>query len=65
VGQPFLAAGRLSAGELASLIETAHLLRSPRNARRLLAALHRAERRKAKPATIAELRREILGETKR
>jgi antitoxin YefM len=51
------------AGELAGLIETAHLLRSPRNARRLLAALHRAERRKTKPATAAELRREILGET--
>ena len=31
------------ARELAGLIETAHLLRSPRNARRLLAALGRAE----------------------
>lgn len=50
------------ASELAGLIETAHLLRSPRNARRLLAALQRAERGKQKPATIAELRREILGE---
>lgn len=49
------------ASELAGLIETAHLLRSPRNARRLLAALRRAERGKQKPATIAELRREILG----
>jgi antitoxin YefM len=49
------------ATELAGLIETAHLLRSPRNARRLLAALRRAERGKQKPATIAELRREILG----
>ncbi|HWB95569.1 MAG TPA: type II toxin-antitoxin system Phd/YefM family antitoxin [Bryobacteraceae bacterium] len=35
------------ASELAGLIETAHLLRSPRNARRLLAALRRAERGKA------------------
>jgi len=51
------------ASELAGLIETAHLLRSPRNARRLLAALRRAERGKQKPATIAELRREMLGAT--
>jgi antitoxin YefM len=51
------------AGELAGLMETAHLLRSPRNARRLMTALHRAERGKTKPATVAELRREMLGET--
>ncbi len=51
------------AAELAGLIETAHLLRSPRNARRLLAALHRAERGKAKPASVAEFRREMLGGT--
>jgi len=49
------------AGELAGLIETAHLLRSPRNARRLLTALRRAERGKAKPVSLAELRREMLG----
>ena len=53
----------IPAGELAGLMETAHLLRSPRNARRLLAALNRAGRRKAKPQSVAELRREILGET--
>jgi hypothetical protein len=29
----------------------------------LLAALHRAERGKAKPASVAELRREMLGAT--
>jgi antitoxin YefM len=52
----------LPAGELAGLIETAHLLRSPRNARRLLAALHRAGGRKKKPESVADLRREILGE---
>lgn len=34
------------ATELAGLIETAHLLRSPRNAKRLLMALRRAERAK-------------------
>jgi antitoxin YefM len=52
----------IPASELAGLIETAHLLRSPRNARRLLTALHRAGRGKAKPATAAQLRREMLGE---
>jgi antitoxin YefM len=51
----------IPADELAGLVETAHLLRSPRNARRLLSALHRTSR-KAKPESIAELRREILGE---
>ena len=53
----------IPAAELAGLMETAHLLRSPRNARRLLTALHRAERLKTKPVTAAQLRREILGET--
>lgn len=55
----------IPAAELSGLIETAHLLRSPRNARRLLAALQRADRRKAKPESTAALRREILGETGR
>jgi antitoxin YefM len=49
------------ARELAGLMETAHLLRSPANARRLLSALNRAQQRKGKIATVAELRREILG----
>src|SRR5260370_26950543 len=47
------------ADELAGLMETAHLLRSPRNARRLLTALRRAERRQGKPQTIDRLRRGI------
>lgn len=34
----------IPADELAGLLETAHLLRSPKNARRLLGALRRAER---------------------
>ena len=55
----------IPASELAGLVETAHLLRSPQNARRLLAALRRAERGKPKPGTIGELRREMLGETER
>lgn len=54
----------LPATELAGLIETAHLLRSPRNARRLQAALRRAERGRIEPGTPAGLRRDILGEAK-
>jgi antitoxin YefM len=50
------------ASELAGLIETAHLLRSPRNARRLLAALRRAKAGKRKPGTATALRKEMLGE---
>ena len=49
----------VSADELSSLIETAHLLRSPKNAQRLLAALNRARSRKLKPQSVAKLRREI------
>jgi len=47
------------AGELTSLMETAHLLRSSRNAQRLLAALKRAARGKGKPESVAKLRREM------
>ena len=49
----------VAADELSSLIETAHLLRSPKNAQRLLAALNRARSKKVKPQSIANLRREI------
>ena len=49
----------IPASELAGLMETAHLLRSPRNAARLLAALRRSERGEGKPSTVAELRREL------
>jgi antitoxin YefM len=47
----------VSAAELRSLTETAHLLRSPRNARRLLTALRRARSRKLAPQSVAGLRR--------
>lgn len=47
------------AGELASLMETAHLLRSPKNAKRLLSALHRAKRRQGRPEPVSKLRREM------
>ena len=53
----------IPAAELAGLIETAHLLRSPRNAERLLAAVRRAQRGKTKPESVAELRRKMLGAT--
>jgi antitoxin YefM len=49
----------IAADELASLEETAHLLRSPANARRLLTALHRALQRTEQPQTVDELRREL------
>ncbi len=49
----------ISASELASLMETAYLLRSPKNAERLLAALERAMKNEVNPQTIDELRREV------
>ena len=47
------------ASELESLVETAHLLRSPKNAERLLNALRRALARKGKAQTVAELRAQL------
>lgn len=49
----------ISEAELSGLLETAQLLRSPRNARRLLVALGRALKKKPSPMSIAELRREV------
>jgi len=49
----------IAAGELESILETAHLLRSPANAKRLLKALRRADARKTRPSTPNELRREF------
>lgn len=49
----------LPADELASLRETAYLLRSPQNAVRLLAALTRARRGRTKPTDLRALRREL------
>jgi antitoxin YefM len=53
------------AAELAGLVETAHLLRSPRNARRLLTALRRAQSGKGKSTSIERLRRDTGLETRR
>jgi antitoxin YefM len=47
------------AGELESLVETAHLLRSPKNAARLLSALRRALARKGRVQTVDQLRAEL------
>ncbi len=46
----------ISAEELASLMETAHLLRSPANARRLLKAFTRAQDQEVPASTLAGLR---------
>lgn len=51
--------GLVPAGELESLVETAHLLRSPKNAVRLLSTLRRVLARKGKVQTVQELRAEL------
>lgn len=52
-------AALIAADELSSLEETAHLLRSPKNAQRLLAALQGALRNRSRSMSIDEVRREI------
>ena len=49
----------IAADELAGILETAHLLRSPANARRLLSALERVRKETGTPQTIDELRDEV------
>jgi len=49
----------IAAAELSSLLETAHLLRSPKNAERLLAALARAQHRTVAPQSVEALRHEV------
>ncbi len=49
----------IAASELESILETAHLLRSPANAERLLSALGKAIRNEGEPRTVEELRREV------
>jgi antitoxin YefM len=53
----------ISASELASLTETAYLMRSPQNAERLLSALGRALKNQSKAQSMEELRREVGLET--
>jgi antitoxin YefM len=49
----------ISAEELSSLLESAYLLRSPRNAARLLSALGRALKNEGDPQSMEALRREV------
>ena len=49
----------VSADELESLIETAHLLRSPKNVERLMRAIARAQGQEIQPSSIDELRAEL------
>jgi len=46
----------IPADELAGLLETAHLLRSPKNAQRLLSALLRSYKGEGKKMTLDEIR---------
>ena len=49
----------ITADELSGILETAHLLRSPKNAKRLLAALDQARKGTGSPQTIDDLRKEV------
>lgn len=49
----------IAADELAGILETAHLIRSPKNAKRLLTALDRARKGSGSPQTIDDLRNEV------
>jgi len=48
----------ITADELSGILETAHLLRSPANAKRLLASLERVEKASGTPQTVEALRKE-------
>ena len=48
----------IAADELSSILETLHLLRSPKNANRLLSTLKDAKAKKGKPRSVRSLRRE-------
>ena len=49
----------VAADELSGLLETAHLLRSPNNAQRLLTTLNRAKTNRSKAQSVKRLRRDI------
>ena len=49
------AVAMIAVAELESLLETAHLLRSPRNRKRLFEAYRRAEEQSVKPSLPEEL----------
>jgi antitoxin YefM len=48
----------VSESELSGILETAHLLRSPKNAQRLLTALLKAKEGEGAPQSLNELKRE-------
>ena len=49
----------VSESELSGILETAHLLRSPKNAQRLLKALLKIQESEETPQSIEELKREF------
>ena len=49
----------IAVSELESLLETAHLLRSPKNAERLMSALSRAREGEGVPQDVCDLPRDI------
>jgi len=49
----------ITADELAGILETAHLFRSPINAKRLITALDRVRKESGTPQTIDDLRNEV------
>lgn len=49
----------IAADELQSLVETAHLMRSPKNAERLLSALERALKGGGETSSLQSLRSEV------
>ena len=55
----------ISANELASLTETAYLMRSPENAERILSALARALKNEGQSISMDDLRRKVGFETKK
>jgi len=55
----------ISADELASLTETAYLMRSPENAERILSALARALKNQGKSQSMEDLHREVGLETQK
>ena len=52
------AVAMIAADELEGLLETAHLLRSSKNAERLLTALGRARTTRLKPTSFAKLKKD-------
>ncbi|PIE69162.1 MAG: prevent-host-death protein [Deltaproteobacteria bacterium] len=49
----------ISADELSGVLETVHLLRSPKNAKRLVTTLNRVKKTSVPSQTIDELRAEV------